>query len=355
MPSKNHKRSRLGMYGRVIPSSGPALHGLGVTFPQKTVLDNGTGFEHAQSEKGEESDIQPAEPEPQDGSNSKTFRSWPRQTPTKTMLDTYALLRGRLSGGGRGPLYREGFTYPMWKPKPEDIHPRISPPTAWGHLYVSKTSTPFGANNVSDYEDKEDEKMEYAPTPDLAKISESKRRTYSEILNWIGYLSINGKVTDPDSKMEVLRALAGIRGDSPPLPGFHESLLASVMCPSELEEYYIRFVLDVDNENDPDRDNEGNPLDYRISPDTFLKWAEGAKKKENPKTAEVEERVREEELKGAKPPGNPKTTRWSVLRPQYDEETGQPLSPTYSVDEHPSPLMSPQGKRADLHIYKERK
>jgi hypothetical protein len=121
------------------------------------------------------------------------------------------------------------------------------------------------------------------------------------------------------------------------------------MSNAELEEYYIQFILDVDNEDDLDRDNEGSPLDNRISPGTFMEWAAGAQKNDNLNTAKIEKevvkRARQEELKGEKPPGNPKLLEWSALRPQYDEESGGSFSPAYSVEEHPNPLMSPQGKR----------
>mgnify|MGYP001602687415 CR=1 FL=1 len=167
-------------------------------------------------------------------------------------------------------------------------------------------------------------------------------------------MKINGKVTDPDSKADVLNALNGIPGSSPRVPGFQDHLLSNVMSKTELDEYYTRFLLDVDNEQDPGRDNEGNPLDNRISPVTFMKWAAGAQKKGRLNTAEIEgevvERARQEELKGEKPPGNHRPLVWSALRPQYDEESGGAISPAYSIDEYPSPLTSPRGKLPALWI-----
>lgn len=167
-------------------------------------------------------------------------------------------------------------------------------------------------------------------------------------------MKINGQVTDPDSKTDVLNALNGIRGYAPRVPGFHGPLLSQVMNDAELGEYYTRFLLDVDNEEDPERDNEGNPLDNRISPVTFMKWASGAQKKVRLNTAEIEgevvERARQEELKGEKPPGNHRPLVWSALKPQFDLELGGAISPAYSIDEYPSPLMSPRGKLADLCI-----
>jgi hypothetical protein len=175
-----------------------------------------------------------------------------------------------------------------------------------------------------------------------------RETAFSERLNQIGYLMINGKVTDPDSKEEVLNALDGIRGCSPPLPGFRVPLPSYIMSSTELKEYYIQFILDVDNEEDVDRDNEGNPLDNHISPGTFLEWAAGAQKIDNLDTAEIEieaiRRARHEDSKGKKTPGSRRSLEWSALTPQYDEESGSTYSPVYSVDENPSPLMSPQGK-----------
>lgn len=167
-------------------------------------------------------------------------------------------------------------------------------------------------------------------------------------------MKINGQVTDPDSKADVLNALNGIRGYAPRVPGFHDPLLSQVMNDTELGEYYTQFLLDVDNKEDPERDNEGNPLYNRISPVTFMKWASGAQKKVRPNTAEIEgevvERARQEELKGEKPPGNHRPLVWSALKPQFDLELGGAISPAYSIDEYPSPLMSPRGKLAHLCI-----
>lgn len=209
----------------------------------------------------------------------------------------------------------------------------------------------FELTPTSDYEDKESKSLQEAPTPDLSGNRAPRERTFSERLGQIGYVKINGTIADPDSKTDVLNALNGVPGCPPRVPGFHDPLLSNVMNNTELEEYYTWFLLDVDNEDDPERDNEGNPLDNRISPSTFIKWAAGARKKGRLNTAEIEwdvvERARQEELKGEKPPGNHSPLVWSALKPQYDEESGSAISPAYSVEEHPSPLMSPRGKPAD--------
>lgn len=210
---------------------------------------------------------------------------------------------------------------------------------------------------MSDHEDKESTRTQEAPTPDLNGARVPRERTLSEKLGQIGYVKINGKFTDPDSKADVINALNGVPGGSPRVPGLHEPLLSNVMTNMELEAYYARFLLDVDNEEDPERDNEGNPLDTRISPEIFKNWASGARKKDRLDTAEivknVVERARQEELKGEKPPGNPKPLKWSSLKMQYDEESGGAISPAYSVEEHPSPLMSPRGKLADFGWHKD--
>ncbi|KAL5345825.1 DNA replication factor C complex subunit Rfc1 [Pseudogymnoascus australis] len=257
--------------------------------------------------------------------------SRPQQTLTRTMLNTYALMRGRLERGGQGPLYQEGFTYNPWEPRPEDDNPKLSPKILW---------------ETFDHEDKE--RLQKDPTPDLDGARVPRVRTLSEKLGQIGYVKINGKVTDPDSKTDVLNALNGNPSFSPRVPGFHGPLLANVMNNAELHEFYTQFLHDVDNENDPERDYEGNPLNNHITAPTFLQWAAGAQKKGRLNTAEIEEevveRARQQELKGAKPPGNHRPLVWSALKLQYDEESGGTISPAYSVDEHPSPLMSPRGK-----------
>ncbi|KFY08269.1 hypothetical protein V492_06392 [Pseudogymnoascus sp. VKM F-4246] len=313
-----------------IVSQGSTPRGLGVIVPEEMLLEGGSRLEHLPSGHYDGPQVESTRP-----GKSSPYRmpgSRAQQTVTKTMLDTYALMRGRLDRGERGPLYQEGFAYKSWEPKPEDDDPKLSPTIPW---------------ETFDHEDKERKVPKDAPTPDLNGAREPRARTFSERLGQIGYVKINGKVTDPDSKADVLNALNGIPSCPPRVPGFHDPLLSNVMSNTELNEYYAQFVLDVDNEDDHERDNEGNPLDNRISPSTFMKWAAGARKKDRLNTAEIEgdvmERARQEELKGEKPPGSPHPLVWSALKPQYDEESGSAISPAYSVEEHPSPLMSPRG------------
>ncbi|KFZ12807.1 hypothetical protein V502_06911 [Pseudogymnoascus sp. VKM F-4520 (FW-2644)] len=317
------------MYREYIGSQGSTPRGLGVIVPEEeTLLEGGSRLEHPPSRQYDHPQVESVSQE--ENSSYWMPGSRPQQTLTKTMLDTYALMRGRLGRGERGPLYQEGFTCKPWEPRPEDDDPKLSPTIPW---------------ETFDHEDKE--RPQKDPTPDLDGASVPRERTFSERLGQIGYVKINGKVTDPDSKTDVLNALNGNPGFSPRVPGFHGTLLSNVMNGTELDEYYTQFLLDVDNEEDPERDNEGNPLDNRINPATFMKWAAGAQKKARLNTAEIEgevmERARQEELKGKKPPGNHRPLVWSALKPQYDEESGGAISPAYSVDEYPSPLMSPRG------------
>ncbi|OBT74851.1 hypothetical protein VF21_06771 [Pseudogymnoascus sp. 05NY08] len=319
------------MYREYIGSEGSTPRGLGFIIPEEeTLLKGGSRLEHPPSGQYDSSQVESASQE--ENSPYLMSESGPQQTLTKTMLDTYALMRGRLGRGERGPLYQEGFNYKPWEPRPEDDNPKLSPTIPW---------------ETYDHEDKESKGPQEAPTPDLDGAREPRERTFSERLGQIGYVKINGQVTDPDCKTDVLNALNRIHGYSPRVPGFHGPVLSNIMNSTELEEYYTQFLLDVDNEKDPERDNEGSPLDNRISPATFMKWAAGAQKKGRLNTAAIEgevvERARQEELKGAKPPGNHRPLVWSALKPQLDQEFGGTISPAYSLDEYPSPLMSPRG------------
>jgi hypothetical protein len=347
MPIENRRRSAHRTNGSIAP--GRSLNGLGVIIPQesKSIEDSQFGdLEWEDDErihKGDEDD-QPADF--QNNLYPRKPRSAAGKAPTKTMLNAYVLMRGRQDTEERGPLYREGFIQPPWDQKPEDVRPgepRISPPLPYGNLYDSLPVTLLKANNISVYADKDPEEKGYAATPDLRKISDSRRRSSSEILNMMGYMKLNGKITDPDSKDDVFRALNGIRGDTPPIPGLNDRVTKRVhiMTPSELQKFYAHFVQDVS-------DDEGNPLHQRISPGTFRDWAEGAKKKKNPNTNRIEERVKAAEMKGEKPPGNSKYKKWSMHSPQFDQETGAILTPAYSIDEFPSPLRSPQSKRSKV-------
>ncbi|OBT69823.1 hypothetical protein VE03_00766 [Pseudogymnoascus sp. 23342-1-I1] len=317
------------MYREYTDSQDSIPRGLGVIVPEKeTLLEGGSQLEQPPSKQYDDPQLSSAV----QGEDPPCWipGSRPQQTMTKTMLDTYALMRGRLNRGERGPLYREGFTCKPWESRPEDDDPKLSPKIPWETFH---------------HEDKE--RPQKAPTSGLNSARVPRERTLSERLVQIGYVKINGKVTDPDSKTDVINALNGVPGFPPRVPGFNDPLLSNVMNNKELDEYYTQFLHDVDNKEDPERDNEGNPLDNRIAPITFLKWAAGAQKKGRLNIAEIEgeviERARQQELKGEKPPGNHRPLVWSALKLQFDEESGGAISPAYSVDEFPSPLMSPRG------------
>lgn len=120
------------MHREYIGSQDSPPRGLGVIIPEETVLEGGSRIEHASSREydspqveslGKEEDVPYWMP-----------GSGPQQTLTKTMLDAYALMRGRLGRGERGPLYRDGFIYKSWEPKPEDDDPKLSPTIPWESL-----------------------------------------------------------------------------------------------------------------------------------------------------------------------------------------------------------------------------
>lgn len=109
-------------------------HGLGVIVPaeEQTLLDGGSRVEPSASREYDD-------PQPESTGQEETPPYWIsgsrfQPTLTKTMLDTYALMRGRLDRGEQGPLYREDFAYKPWQPRPEDDDPKLSPTIPWETL-----------------------------------------------------------------------------------------------------------------------------------------------------------------------------------------------------------------------------
>lgn len=121
------------MYREYIGSQGSTPRGLGVIVPEEeTLLEGGSRLEHPPSRQYDDPQVESASQE--ENSPYWVPGSRPQQTLTKTMLDTYALMRGRLDRGERGPLYQEGFTYKPWEPRPEDNDPKLSPTIPWETL-----------------------------------------------------------------------------------------------------------------------------------------------------------------------------------------------------------------------------
>jgi hypothetical protein len=85
-----------------------------------------------------------------------------------------------------------------------------------------------------------------------------------------GYLEVNGKWVDPDSERSIYNAFNGLSGeDSPEIPELYRSSSPRILSEPQLSLEYAFFAKYVE-------DDEGDPRDSRISPDTFAKWAEGA-------------------------------------------------------------------------------
>jgi hypothetical protein len=119
------------MYAKYINSYDSTPCGLGVMIPGEELLEYVPRVENPLSQKDDGLHTKPAG---QQETSSQCPRSKLQQTLTKTMLDTYALMRGRLGRGDLGPLYRKGFFYRPWQLKPEDNDPKLSPIIPWGTL-----------------------------------------------------------------------------------------------------------------------------------------------------------------------------------------------------------------------------
>lgn len=120
------------MHREYSDSRGSIPLGLGLIVPEQTLLDGGSRLEHSLPRQND--DPQPASAIQEEHMPDSIPGSRPQQTLTRTMLNTYALMRGRLERGEQGPLYREGFTYNPWEPRPEDDNPKLSPKFLWETL-----------------------------------------------------------------------------------------------------------------------------------------------------------------------------------------------------------------------------
>ena len=92
-----------------------------------------------------------------------------------------------------------------------------------------------------------------------------------------GYYLVEGKWVDPESEGELFQAYMNPSGRSrgePILPNIHRSRDTGprVMSLEEEDEFYKYFVADVSDE----KDGEGDPRAWRITPATFAQWATGS-------------------------------------------------------------------------------
>ena len=92
-----------------------------------------------------------------------------------------------------------------------------------------------------------------------------------------GYYLAEGKWIDPESEGELYEAYMNqpsSHGAEPHLPDIPRSRDHGprILTPQELNEIYQNFAADVTDEHDA----EGDPRDWRISPETFAQWAAGA-------------------------------------------------------------------------------
>jgi hypothetical protein len=157
----------------------------------------------------------------------------------------------------------------------------------------------------------------------------------------LGYIKVNDAFVDPDNELSICEAISGASTiPIPPLPGFVDLSAPHQWMQTQDAIDYAKFAQYVE-EDDEDMRFEKHPKHHRISPAQFLKWAEGAVKfvKQELPSAPEQSPVAPEK-KVSKEERRPKL---KVYIPQRDEETGDCLSPVYSVDEDPIPLRTPPG------------
>lgn len=172
-----------------------------------------------------------------------------------------------------------------------------------------------------------------------------------------GYFNINGRWVDPDNNAAVNAAVHGL--PDPSLPSEQPSNVtrrAHILSEPDFGAEYGEFMGYVS-------DDEGDPRENRIAPDQFLQAVSGIALSNTSVSAPFSEHLVVEPsvsllsqmyhnmLEALHNQGN-------VVRPkdkadelpkehkvvlQFDLETGEELSPDYSTDSFPRPLMSPQG------------
>lgn len=158
-----------------------------------------------------------------------------------------------------------------------------------------------------------------------------------------------------------------------------------ILSDDEIDAEYAAFVQEVDGDNLHylERDFEGDPRQHRISPETFLTWAEGSSRnnghydgdaqrlhskswglgrgesshlakatslqetKEPLEWFQTTNQVPSKERTPLEPqclPARDKKSNLLRIRtavPAYDQQSGDPISPIYSLDEAPTTLRSP--------------
>lgn len=124
-----------------------------------------------------------------------------------------------------------------------------------------------------------------------AFASSTVGKTQSDVFQYFGFLKINGNWVDPDSEKAINKA-SKEHSDvtNPLLPGMDFFSGPYILSKSEQSLLYGEFLDDED-------DTEGDPRAFRVSPETFAKWAEGVVKVEPPQHEIVKESVSSAQFK----------------------------------------------------------
>ncbi len=185
----------------------------------------------------------------------------PKNGLSKTVLEVYAIMRGQPSGD-LGPLYETSVDHHLRQGS--DVSDGMLGPMPDRHF-------PVLPNQVT----------QIFSTYKPSTIGKSE----PEIFEHFGFLQIDGKWVDPDNLVAMDKASKGDPDvTNPLLPGMNSSSRPYMLSKSEQSIVYSEFVDDED-------DAEGDPRDFRISPETFTKWAEGAVKVEQSQHEVVKQSV----------------------------------------------------------------
>ncbi|KAI6714702.1 hypothetical protein JHW43_002783 [Diplocarpon mali] len=279
---------------------------------------------------------------------------FPRVPVTPSMLYTYAHMRG-LNTIRDDPLHGSLYIHPNRVLSTRRLHlvlvsrrnsiaelPKFStlfwdpidsaPQPQWPPLLLVAAEDPA-------------EKTSYAEHVERVKPAIGKNHYKGDMVNAnFGYIKIGDTWCDPDSELELSRAVhiheyAHICEDGARVKPLQPPALDSgprIMSPEEEDEFYKGFVEEVTDE----QDGEGDPRQYRISPAVFARWAAGAV---------AGEQYQEEPWwpPSKLPSPDPHYEDQIVPKPhselQFDVETGSLLSGIYENDPEPRVLRNAQG------------
>ena len=137
------------------------------------------------------------------------------------------------------------------------VPPPRSPTTSFPSLSTKQTHETY-----AEYKEK---------NPPILKSNHYRGR---EVYSNFGYVRLGGEWADPDSNRDLHEASEGIPAEfRHDLPG-EITFGPRILNENNLDDFYDWYVAEVSDEID----DEGDPRDFRITPEIFTKWAVGVSK-----------------------------------------------------------------------------